>query len=1206
MPEASCISIVKKFYRIILMKQKPGRRGFTGSAFKITIVILALYVQTIQAEEPGNPPGTFYTSWLGNTFMDVNGRKVVTESLTDVCVSPNGIVFTAGYAEAWGGGASFNASDGSFAGRYAGSNTGFGDPLGVCAADNNSVYFGTSGYGILRAAHGGTSGAYTRFLNGKNIQGLYIKNGKLYVSDFGNAKYGYNGSIRILNISTMAEESSFPCASPTRLTVDNAGNIWVVIFTDTTLQNPPGGPFWWGGKVKSFSPDGVPGPEITDFAGPIGIAVDTSGLLLVGGMSENGQIWKYDISGTPTKVGSFGAENGIFGGVAGAFTDSAKLHWVRSIAVDADNSIYTGSCYGTFWGGVVEKWNPGGKLLWRDFAGTSLDCAGIDPDNETEVYSKFHHYSLDYSKRTPGTEWSLKGFTVNRFKYPNDNRIDPGTDVQVRSLGAGAYRIGGKLFVARSRQYGYPWELYRQETTTDGEVLVPSVMMGNGGDNFNHFYNATTKTWYDKPKKDNLYNQWWNIAKNGDIFTIADNPDYIIQYKFGGFDENNNPVWESENATLTASPMAYDARRVYYDSDEDVMYIAGDEPEGEWDTFLKIRRLDNWSSGNRRPRFTSVLPLNDYQYTPGINYGGGMPNSFTVAGDYMFVLYGYGHVRILNKSDGSLTGTLVQDVANGWHGSDGQVDAPYSMTVTKRHNGEYVILFENAAWANIMMQRWCPDGKCLENCNAAIDSVRMQENSIMLDGADTAFVVADIYPDTTCNRSLIWSSTDNGVVKTGYNGTIYGISAGVAYIKATSQGDPSKSDSCLVTVSNVDVSSVMITPSTLTLNRGNITSLTATILPAHALDKKVNWHSDKPSVAKVDSIGVIKALSQGNAMITVTTHNGGKTANCTVIVNEPAAGSPLISIGFNEGTGNAPANTGSLAAKFHLSSASPGWSENVPDKGGSYSVDFGTTTGNYAIESTSVIAGLKDLTSFTITGWVNCRNSEEGGGGNRVVSWINDGGDGVDLVYHNDGSLQMGINQWPDADNGIPPRSSAGRVTTDPDVNAGNWVFFAVSYYAVAKEASYYFGSNTNNAVYDTTIAYDRGAVGSNISRLAIGHFNSATRAIALDRMFRGLMDEIKIFAEALTLNQIIGVQNEVATGISLPDQDNVVLYPNPVKDRLFLSLNADKIIVMDIHGREVLVTHGQSVDFSSLNKGVYIIKYFVGPKMSISKIIKH
>lgn len=68
-------------------------------------------------------------------------------------------------------------------------------------------------------------------------------------------------------------------------------------------------------------------------------------------------------------------------------------------------------------------------------------------------------------------------------------------------------------------------------------------------------------------------------------------------------------------------------------------------------------------------------------------------------------------MRILNKADGSVVGTLRQN-ADGWKGSDGQVDAAYAMTVTLRKNGEYVILFENAAWANIQMFRWCPVGMC--------------------------------------------------------------------------------------------------------------------------------------------------------------------------------------------------------------------------------------------------------------------------------------------------------------------------------------------------------------------------------------------------------------------------------------------------------------------------------------------------------------
>jgi uncharacterized protein YjdB len=1389
----------------------------------VVILLYSLTIQVTNAQKPVDPPGTYYTSWIGNTFMDVVGRKVVTESITDVCVSPDGIVFTAGYAEAWGGGASYKASDGSFAGRYAGSNSGFGDPLSVTAATDNYVYFGYNG-ALLRAAHGGTNGGYTRYLSGKNIQGLYIKNGKLYVSDFG------DGKIRILNISTMVEESNFSCTYPTRLTVDNSGNIWVVIYSTASVQPPSGGPMWIGEKIKSFSSAGVPGAEITDFEKPLSVAINNSGQLLVGGLNENSQIWIYDITTTPTKVGTFGEDKGIFGGAtAGAFSNTAKLHWIRSISVDASDNIYTACTYGTFWGGVIEKWNTAGELQWRNFAGTSLDCAGIDPDNETEVYSKFHHYSLDYSKRTPGTEWSLKGFTVDRFKYPNDNRVDQNTDVQVRSLGAGAYRIGGKLFVARSRQYGYPWELYRQDFTTDGEVLVPSVMMGNGGDHFNHFYNSTTKTWYDKPVKDDLYNQYWCIAKNGDIFTIADNPDYIIQYQYQGLDENNNPIWDAEHATKTPSPMDYDARRVYYDSDEDVMYIAGDEPEGEWDTFLKIRRYDNWSGGNRTPAFTSTLVYNDPQYTPETSYGAGTPNSFTVAGDYMFVLYGYGHIRVLSKTDGTLVGTLVQDVANGWHGSGGQVDAPYSLTAYKRMNGEYIFFFENAAWANIMMQRWCPDGTCSEILTA-VDSISLSPDTLNVYGTGTGKLTANFFPDSASNKSISWISSNPGVatVKGGPNGTctvtgitlgsctitgttkdgnktdssivivnnlevtgimltpdsvvvgisrtkqltgnvfpstatnknviwessdtsiakvnstglVTGISLGSAQIRCISE-DGYKADSCSVTVAvtgdgleaeyfntidltgeialsrtdatvdfsygdssyvsgqpadhfsvrwlgqvqplysetytfetacddgsrlwvngkqlvnnwvvqsqtpkkgtinliagikynikmeyfendggasahlswsspsqayeiipqdqlwtsytHIPVTGIKITPSSATIKIGATTSLNPVFLPDNASIQDAVWSSDNVSVASVDSRGKVTGKTAGQAIITVTTVDGDFTSTAKVIVENIAVPKtpPLISLSFNEGTGLIPVNTGTLSATFKLSTGIPTWSDNVPATGGAYSIDFGDVANTHVVESDAVINGLKSLDAFTITGWVNCRSSEEGGGGNRIVSWINDGGDGVDLVYHSDGSLQMGVNQWSDA--GSPPRSTPGKITTDPDAGVSNWVFFAVSYDG-AGQTSYYFGSNTGDAMPDNSVDYAMGAVGTGISKLAIGHFNVATRSNATDRMFRGLIDEINIFGEALTEDRIVQVQNDTYTSVVNSTLSDLVLYPNPlIGNNLTISglkTGDVEIAFTDLSGRTVyntkLKTSGKiSVSGLSIRPGMYLI----------------
>jgi len=79
----------------------------------------------------------------------------------------------------------------------------------------------------------------------------------------------------------------------------------------------------------------------------------------------------------------------------------------------------------------------------------------------------------------------------------------------------------------------------------------------------------------------------------------------------------------------------------------------------------------------------------------------------------------------------------------------------------------------------------------------------------------------------------------------------------------------------------------------------------------------------------------------------------------------------------------------------------------------------------------------------------------------------------------------------------------------------------------------------------------------------------------------------------------------DLSTGLTNPNLKKVALYPNPVKEILSLSVNADKIIITGIDGKEVLMSKGSNVDLSSLTNGLYLVKYFVGESIGTSKIIK-
>ena len=87
----------------------------------------------------------------------------------------------------------------------------------------------------------------------------------------------------------------------------------------------------------------------------------------------------------------------------------------------------------------------------------------------------------------------------------------------------------------------------------------------------------------------------------------------------------------------------------------------------------------------------------------------------------------------------------------------------------------------------------------------------------------------------------------------------------------------------------IPVIGVSLDESSITLDVGGNQTLTATVTPEDATNKKVCWSSDNEAVATVSEDGVVTAVAGGTAVITATTHDGLFTATCTVTVNAPDA-----------------------------------------------------------------------------------------------------------------------------------------------------------------------------------------------------------------------------------------------------------------------------------------------------------------------------
>lgn len=82
------------------------------------------------------------------------------------------------------------------------------------------------------------------------------------------------------------------------------------------------------------------------------------------------------------------------------------------------------------------------------------------------------------------------------------------------------------------------------------------------------------------------------------------------------------------------------------------------------------------------------------------------------------------------------------------------------------------------------------------------------------------------------------------------------------------------------------VTGVTLSDATLSLTAGGATAtLVATIAPVDATNQNINWSTSDANVALVDGIGKVTPIAEGEATITVTTVDGGKTATCVVTVS---------------------------------------------------------------------------------------------------------------------------------------------------------------------------------------------------------------------------------------------------------------------------------------------------------------------------------
>ena len=215
---------------------------------------------------------------------------------------------------------------------------------------------------------------------------------------------------------------------------------------------------------------------------------------------------------------------------------------------------------------------------------------------------------------------------------------------------------------------------------------------------------------------------------------------------------------------------------------------------------------------------------------------------------------------------------------------------------------------------NVAAGQWNSKNKYLETANVTIEnnSIVLAENStaiiFTLGGQSGAWTLAD--PDgkllsSGAARSVAWDgqnskwtiSIANGdaTIKCGTNGWIQYNANSPRFTTYTSdQVLPQIYARTAAPVVDVDVTGVTLDKNTASVEAGKSVTLTATVAPDNATNKKVTWSSDNEAVATVSAEGVVKAVAEGTATITVKTDDGNFEAKCVVTVTKSST--PIVSV----------------------------------------------------------------------------------------------------------------------------------------------------------------------------------------------------------------------------------------------------------------------------------------------------------------------
>ncbi|WP_299246832.1 chondroitinase-B domain-containing protein [uncultured Aquimarina sp.] len=455
----------------------------------------------------------------------------------------------------------------------------------------------------------------------------------------------------------------------------------------------------------------------------------------------------------------------------------------------------------------------------------------------------------------------------------------------------------------------------------------------------------------------------------------------------------------------------------------------------------------------------------------------------------------------------------------------------------------------------------------------------------------------------------------------------------------------------------VSVTGVTISPSSSIIEIGNTQQLTTAITPDDATNQNVTYNSSNTSVVTIDSNGLLNAISTGEAVITVTTEDGGFTDTSTITVISTTTGDNLALNKSVTATGTPDGNN--VASNLVDGSTNSRWSVNgfpqsfTVDLGDSFSINktemvfYQDRAYQYSIETATDVNGvyteIVDRSNNSTPGTVSTPVTDSfssinaryvrvtvSGASGYSGPWISVlefrvFGNTIDIPNCNAGSnlsLNANLTSYSDQQTENPAINIIDDNTNTRWSAQGfpqNAIIDLGEAYTINEIELYPY----NNRAYQFIVEGSSVSATSGFSVLTDGSNNTSGGSVINRSFSTQAVRYVKLTITGASgysgswssINEFkiicAGSSQSLSNRIGYQEDSNISIYPNPFTTSLTVQLSKNNIEItrvqlIDIFGREVsnepISNSSKSISFATnLSKGVYFLRLL----SSTNKVIK-